>query len=278
MKRPSSVSNHKENQQDQDQVIVKTDKRHYWCTKCSTVYSSLISLYTESHHVQCVGENQRFNVVEDLQFFNDEQILKKLPSNLSSEQEKSSSNSETENSRRKESIFFSKSSDESRTYLINGKTIRMNSLNRPVTVKDLRQQFNQQASTTNSNPSEEYVFEQQTTRPSRSIQIRSSQTKNNDASKKLLPQPRSLDRFGISSDEDEESIDEKPKIKIESKPTKAELEKTLIKRRFDPDFTSTSSTGHDGYEARSSNKQIFSRKSQPIGKERVKQKNQTFCF
>ncbi|CAF4617147.1 unnamed protein product, partial [Rotaria magnacalcarata] len=39
-----------------NQIIVKTDKRYYWCTKCSKVYLNLISLYTESHYRQCVGE------------------------------------------------------------------------------------------------------------------------------------------------------------------------------------------------------------------------------
>jgi hypothetical protein len=152
-----------------NQIIVKTDKRYYWCTKCSKVYRNLISLYTESHYRQCVSENQHFNVIEDPLFFTDENILQQLPSNISNENlhlNNSDSIESSNNSRKKESIFFSKTSEDSRTYFINGKSIRMNTINRPVTVKDLRQQFQQQSSSfkknnNNNNLSEEYIYQQQ---------------------------------------------------------------------------------------------------------------------
>lgn len=224
-----------------NQVIVKTDKRHYWCTKCSKVYLNLISLYTESHYRQCVSDDQHFNVINDPSFFTNEDILQQLPSNLNNENSilttTDSNESITNNSRKKESIFFSKTTDDSRTYFINGKPIRMSTINRSITVKDLRQQFQQQSSFTINNPSEEYIFQQrQTTTSSRS----------NESLVKVIPTPRSFDTFGISSDEEEEEADnneeEKSDKSIHIKQEKPEIEKTLVKRRYDSEYASTNNT------------------------------------
>ena len=282
MKRPlPSSTGHKDAQPNSNQVTVKTDQRYYWCTKCSKIYLNLISLYTQSHYRQCVGENQHFNVIQDMEFFTNEDILQQLPSNGNNETYSStSSNPEIENSRRKETIFFSKTSDESRTYFINGKPIRMNSVNRPITVKDLRQQFQQQANTTASNPSEEYVYQSQRSSTSKSGSSRSSRptetsTRLDERQRKMLPTPRSLDRFGISSDEDENDQDSgEEKSSSNVKPIKTEVEKTLVKRRYDSDYSSTSNTvtsiGTDHGDSHSSTKQIYSRKSQPVSRERVR--------
>jgi hypothetical protein len=260
-----------------NQITVKTDKRYYWCTKCSKIYLNLISLYTESHYRQCVGEDQHFNVIHDPSFFTSKDILQQLPSNNNSDLLNSDSNeSLTNNStKKKESIFFSKTED-SRTYFINGKSIRMSTINRPITVKDLRQQFQQQSTFNINNPSEEYIFQQRQS-PSKSLNNRSSRSNewNNESTVKVIPTPRSFDTFGISSDEDEgeeeeaedqeqEEEDKKSNIKQE----KPEIEKTLVKRRYDSDNSITTS-GPDDNESQKESKQFVSRKSQPISTERV---------
>jgi len=246
MKRPlpSTNSTTKENP---NQIIVKTDKRYYWCTKCSKVYLNLISLYTESHYRQCVGENQHFNVTEDPTFFTREEILRQLPSSSNNDHLTTTTKTEetSTTTRRKETIFFSKTSDDSRTYFINGKPIRMSSINRPLTVKDLRQQFHQQSSVTIHNPSEEYIYQQ------RSMSSSSSKSRRTtDSTRKSIPTPQSLDRFGISSDDDEnddgneededenEENDDDDEVE-EIKPVKSEVEKTLVKRRYESDFSSS---------------------------------------
>lgn len=255
-----------------NQIIVKTDQRHYWCTKCAKVYLNLISLYTESHYRQCVGEDQRFNVIDDPAFFTNEDILQQLPSNASNDSSSTSNMDSMEsstNSRKKESIFFSKTSEDSRTYFINGKPIRMNTINRPVTVKDLRQQFQQQSSfsTTSHNPSEEYIYQQRPNNTSsRSSRSNDNAHWSNESGVKTIPTPRSFDTFGISSDE-EEPLEKKPTIKME-------VEKTLVKRRCDSDYSSSTNTvtsvgQDDDIDTPRQGKSTLTRKSQPISSTRV---------
>ncbi|CAF1218334.1 unnamed protein product [Adineta steineri] len=253
-----------------NQIIVKTDKRYYWCTKCSKVYLNLISLYTESHYRQCVGEDQHFNVIQDPSFFTNEEIVQQLPSNNTNDSLASDSNESLNNSRKKESIFFSKTTDDSRTYFINGKPIRMSTINRPMTVKDLRQQFQQQSTfTTNNNPSEEYIFQQRQSPSKSTTNNRSSRSNDNwtnESVVKIIPTPRSFDTFGISSDEDEEQEDEKLDNQVNTKP---EIEKTLIKRRYDSDCaSSTNTTTSIEQDDIDNQKQSTSRKSQPISTRR----------
>jgi hypothetical protein len=253
-----------------NQIIVKTDKRYYWCTKCSKVYLNLISLYTESHYRQCVGEDQHFNVIHDSSFFTDENILQQLPSNINNESFISTSDSiqSLNNSPKKESIFFSKTTDDSRTYFINGKPIRMSTINRPITVKDLRQQFQQQSSFTNNNPSEEYIFQQRQTTTNRLSRSNENQNWSNESIVKVIPTPRSFDTFGISSDEEEEEdSDEKVDKKLDIKQEKPEIEKTLVKRRHDSEYASSNNTitpiGQDDIDIHKQSKPFTSRKSQP---------------
>jgi hypothetical protein len=252
-----------------NQIIVKTDKRYYWCTKCSKIYQNLISLYTESHYRQCVGEDQHFNVIHDPSFFTSNDILQQLPSNMNNDLSNSDSNEFLSNNstRKKETIFFSKTTDDSRTYFINGKSIRMSTINRPITVKDLRQQFQQQSTFTINNPSEEYIFQQRQS-PSKSVINRSSHSNEwtNESIVKVIPTPRSFDTFGISSDEDEQEDEEDKKLNI--KQDKPEIEKTLIKRRYDSDNSITTS-GQDDSESQKESKPFLSRNSQPISTERV---------
>ncbi|CAF2998837.1 unnamed protein product [Rotaria socialis] len=241
-----------------NQIIVKTDKRYYWCTKCSKVYLNLISLYTESHYRQCVGEDQHFNVIHDPSFFNDEKILQQLPSNMNNHKTSSDSNETLNDTNKKESLFFSKTTDDSRTYFINGKPIRMSTINRPITVKDLRQQFQQQTSFTTNNPSEEYIYHQRQSpsKATKSRASRSNENKNwsNESTVKVIPTPRSFDTFGISSDEEDE---EKDSSKSNMKQEKPEIEKTLVKRRYDSEYTSIEQDDLD------TQKQFTSKKSQP---------------
>lgn len=240
MKRLIPSSNPKDSTINSNQIIVKTDKRHYWCTKCSKVYLNLISLYTESHYRQCVSEDQHFNVINDSSFFTNEDIIQQLPSHINNENSITSTDSNesitttTTNSRKKESIFFSKTTDDTRTYFINGKPIRMNSINRPITVKDLRQQFQQQSSLKSNNSSEEYLFQQR--------QTTNRLSRSNESIVKVLPAPRSFDTFGISSDEDEEQDDDNEEQSPTIKQEKPEIEKTLIKRRYDSDYASSNNT------------------------------------
>lgn len=257
-----------------NQIIVKTDQRHYWCTKCGKVYLNLISLYTESHYRQCVGEDQRFNVIDDPAFFTNEDILQQLPSNASNDSSATSTADSTEsstNSRKKESIFFSKTSEDSRTYFINGKPIRMNTINRPVTVKDLRQQFQQQSSfSSSSNPSEEYIYQQRPTGASRSSRSNDNSNWSNESVVKAIPTPRSFDTFGISSDEEEPEKQEK------KSPVKQEVEKTLVKRRYDSDYSSSTNTitsvgQDDDIDTPRQGKSTLTRKSQPTSTARVSQ-------
>jgi hypothetical protein len=271
-----------------NQIIVKTDKRYYWCTKCSKVYLNLISLYTESHYRQCVGENQHFNVIYDSSFFTNEDILQQLPSNSNDEISNSSlpidSINSSENSHPKESIFFSKITDDSRTYFINGKPIRMSTINRPITVKDLRQQFQQQQSTFSiNNPSEEYIYQRQSpskqTATNRSSRSNENNSWTNEPVVKTFPTPRSFDRFGISSDDDDndddDNNDEKSKDQINTKQQKPEVEKTLVKRRYDSEYASSNNTitsiGQDDTDLPKQSKPLISRKSQPISTGRVRQ-------
>ena len=282
---PSTVNKDKDNINNPNQVVVKTDKRYYWCTKCAKVYLNLISLYTESHYRQCVGENQHFNVIQDAAFFANEDILRQLPSHLNNDANKSGPSIDAEdtsvNARRKETIFFSKNSDDAaRTYFINGKPIRMSTINRPITVKDLRQQFNQQSSVASPHSSEEYLFQQQRSSPSKSSNTRSSRSTEshnwkNDSNVKVIPTPRSLDRFGISSDDEEEDDNdddeeeetvESSKSKPEIKQPKPEIEKTLVKRRYDSEYTPSTNDA----DSHSQSKQYLSRKSQPAATERVR--------
>jgi hypothetical protein len=255
-----------------NQIIVKTDKRYYWCTKCSKVYLNLISLYTESHYRQCVGEDQHFNVVHDSSFFTNEEILQQLPANTNNELNTSDLNESSTNSRKKESIFFSKTTDDSRTYFINGKSIRMSTINRPITVKDLRQQFQQQSSFAINNPSEEYIFQQRQS-PSKSTTTtnrssRANENWSNESIVKVIPTPRSFDTFGISSDEEEEEEEEN---KSDIKQEKPEIEKTLVKRRYDSEYASSNttitSTEQDDI---NTHKQSPSKKRQPISTGRVR--------
>ncbi|CAF2440396.1 unnamed protein product [Rotaria sp. Silwood2] len=251
-----------------NQIIVKTDKRYYWCTKCSKVYLNLISLYTESHYRQCVGEDQHFNVIHDPSFFTDDKILQQLPSNINNQKSALDSNESSMDTIKKESIFFSKTTDDTRTYFINGKPIRMNTINRPITVKDLRQQFQQQISLTTNNPSEEYIYQQRQspTKSTTNRSSRSNENKNwtNESIVKTIPTPRSFDTFGISSDDDDGDDDEKDN-KLN---TKQEIEKTLIKRRHDSDYASSNNTiisvGQDNTDSHKQSKQFMSRKSQPV--------------
>ncbi|CAF0753621.1 unnamed protein product [Adineta ricciae] len=263
-----------------NQITVKTDKRHYWCTKCSKIYLNLISLYTESHYRQCVGEDQRFNVIHDPSFFANEDILEQLPTNSANDTSTSDSPDTSTNSRKKESIFFSKSNEDSRTYVINGKPIRMSSVNRPITVKDLRQQFQQQSTFNTTNSSEEYIYQQRPS-PSKSASNRSSRSNDNwtnESIVKSIPTPRSFDTFGISSDEDEmednDDADEKktkdkPEVKPTTKQERPEPEKTLVKRRYDSEYASSTNTitsiEHDDGNSR---KQSSTRKSRPVSTER----------
>jgi hypothetical protein len=275
---PSSV--HKESS-NPNQIIVKTDKRYYWCTKCSKVYLNLISLYTESHYRQCVGEDQHFNVIHDPSFFTDEDILQQLPLYASNETCDSTMDSteSSNNSRKKESIFFSKTSDDSRTYFINGKPIRMSTINRPVTVKDLRQQFQQQSSFTTNNPSEEYIYQQRQGTTNRSSRSNENSNWSNESTVKVLPTPRSFDTFGISSDEedqeDKQEVEQEEEEKKSSiKQEKPEIEKTLVKRRYDSDYASSNnsvtSIGQDEIDTHRQSKSGVSRKSQSISTGRVR--------
>ncbi|UJR27087.1 hypothetical protein I4U23_008388 [Adineta vaga] len=269
-----------------NQIIVKTDKRHYWCTKCEKIYHNLISLYTESHYRQCVGEDQRFNVIHDSSFFNNEDILQQLPSNSTNDASIPDSTEPSTNSRKKESIFFSKTGDDARTYVINGKPIRMSTINRPITVKDLRQQFQQQSTFNMNHPSEEYIYQQRQS-PSKSTTNRSSRSNDNwtnESIVKSIPTPRSFDTFGISSDEEEQGgeeeetnvaeekkDDEKLENKVNTKQEKPVVEKTLVKRRYDSEYaSSTNTTTSAEQDDTDSRKQSSSRKSQPISTERVR--------
>lgn len=263
-----------------NQILVKTDKRHYWCTKCATVYLNLISLYTESHYRQCVGEDQRFNVIEDPSFFANEDILQQLPSDTSSTDvipiSSDSTESSTNPSRKKDSIFFSKTSDDSRTYFINGRPIRMSTINRPVTVKDLRQQFQQQSSFNSSqNPSEEYIYQQRPTSTSRASRSNDGSTWSNEPAIKVIPTPRSFDTFGISSDEEDAAEKQEKKSSV-----KPEIEKTLVKRRYDSDYSTSTNTitsvGQDDLDTHRQGKSSALRKSQPISTARVSQSISSF--
>ncbi|CAF4842040.1 unnamed protein product [Rotaria sp. Silwood1] len=257
-----------------NQIIVKTDKRYYWCTKCSKVYLNLISLYTESHYRQCVGEDQHFNVIHDPSFFTDDKILQQLPSNIINQKSTLDPNESSIDTNKRESMFFSRTNDDTRTYFINGKPIRMNTINRPITVKDLRQQFQQQISFTTNNPSEEYIYQQRSlpTKSTTNRSSRSNENKNwtNESIVKVIPTPRSFDTFGISSDDDDgdnDNVDDKDN-KLSMKQEKQEIEKTLIKRRHDSDYTSSNNTivsvEQDNTNNHKQSKQFISRKSQPI--------------
>ena len=279
----NSSSANKDTNNNPNQILVKTDKRFYWCTKCSKIYLNLISLYTESHYRQCVGEGQHFNVVQDAPFFAHDDIRAQLPSSAGNEPTHlDTQDVSAGTSRKKEPIFFSKTSDDSRTYFINGKSVRMSTVNRPITVKDLRHQFHQQSSVTTSNPSEEYIFQQQRSSTGKSANHRTS--RSNEPTVKVIPTPRSFDRFGISSDDDEEQDDddddeeeedsrEQEKPKWDVKQPKPEIEKTLVKRRYDSDYASSTqaitSIGQDEVELR---KPFVSRKSQPITSDRVRKR------
>ncbi len=247
------------------------------------VYLNLISLYTESHYRQCVGEDQHFNVIHDPSFFADEKILQQLP-NMNNQKSASESNESTHDSNKKESIFFSKTSDDSRTYFINGKPIRMSSVNRPVTVKDLRQQFQQQTSFSSNNSSEEGAYQQRS--PAKSASKRSSRSNENknwgnEAAVKTIPTPRSFDTFGISSDDDDEEADDNADDEYENEDTrkrhksnsKQDVEKTLVKRRYDSDVSPTSnaktSSGQNDADTHKQSRQYLSRKSQPASSGRV---------
>ncbi|CAF0907407.1 unnamed protein product [Rotaria sordida] len=277
---PSSITTTIKDSTNPNQIIVKTDKRYYWCTKCSKVYLNLISLYTESHYRQCVGEDQHFNVIYDSSFFTDEKILQQLPSNINNQKSILDSNELLNDTNKKESIFFSKTTDDTRTYFINGKPIRMNTINRPITVKDLRQQFQQQISFTTNNPSEEYIYQQRQS-PIKSTTNRSSRSNENknwtnESIVKVIPTPRSFDTFGISSDDDDDDDDnnngndnnDDKDNKLNIKQEKQEIEKTLIKRRHDSDYTSSNNTitsiGQDNTDSHKQTKQVISRKSQPV--------------
>jgi hypothetical protein len=183
------------------------------------------------------------------------------------------------NSRKKESIFFSKTSDDSRTYFINGKPIRMSTINRPVTVKDLRQQFQQQSSFTTNNPSEEYIYQQRQGTTNRSSRSNENSNWSNESTVKVLPTPRSFDTFGISSDEedqeDKQEVEQEEEEKKSSiKQEKPEIEKTLVKRRYDSDYASSNnsvtSIGQDEIDTHRQSKSGVSRKSQSISTGRVR--------
>lgn len=146
----------------------------------------------------------------------------------------------------------------------------MSAVNRPITVKDLRQQFQQQTSFTTNNPSEEYIYNQRQTKSSKTRSSRSNENKNwtNESMVTSIATPRSFDTFGISSDDDdnnddESNEDEKPNVKK----AKADTEKTLVKRRYDSEYTSpnntTTSIEQDDSDDYKPSKQLTSRKSQP---------------
>jgi hypothetical protein len=149
----------------------------------------------------------------------------------------------------------------------------MSTINRPITVKDLRQQFQQQSSFTTNNPSEEYIFQQrQSTTTNRSS--RANENWSNESIVKVIPTPRSFDTFGISSDEEEaeeENNDEKLENKSDIKQDKPEIEKTLVKRRYDSEYASSNttitSTEQDDI---NTHKQSPSKKRQPISTGRVR--------
>ena len=234
MKRPLPSTVSKEITNNPNQILVKTDKRFYWCTKCSTIYKNLISLYTESHYRQCVGEDQHFNVVDDPDFFQQDSVIQQLPDhNQSNETTNDANESSTHvhNPKKKESIFFTKTSDDARTYFINGKPVRMSTVNRPITVKDLRQQFQM------TNSSEEYIYQQ---RPTTNRLSRS-----NESVVKNLPKPKSFDTFGISSDEDEQTSIKQEQIEIDS-PSKS----------FSTRKTPTTNTCHRNSSLKHSNDEI----------------------
>ena len=261
-----------------NQIIVKTDKRYYWCTKCSKIYRNLISLYTESHYRQCVGDNQHFNVVHDSSFFTNEEILPQLPSTINDFNVNSDINESSNISNKKESIFFAKPTDDSRTYFINGKPVRMSIINRPMTVKDLRQQFQQQTSFTKNNPNEEYLYQQQQRLSppkltvNRSARVNENNNWTNESLVKVIPKPRSFDTFGISSDDDDDN-NEKIENRLDVKQEKPEIEKTLVKRRYNSEYVSSSNTitaiEQDNIAAHKQSKQFISRKIQSMSTRRV---------
>jgi hypothetical protein len=148
----------------------------------------------------------------------------------------------------------------------------MSTINRPITVKDLRQQFQQQSTFNINNPSEEYIFQQRQS-PSKSTTTtnrssRANENWSNESIVKVIPTPRSFDTFGISSDEEEEEEEEN---KSDIKQEKPEIEKTLVKRRYDSEYASSNttitSTEQDDI---NTHKQSPSKKRQPISTGRVR--------
>jgi hypothetical protein len=152
----------------------------------------------------------------------------------------------------------------------------MSTINRPITFKYLRQQFQQQSSFTINNPSEEYIFQQRQSITNRSSRSNENATWSNESIVKVIPTPRSFDTFGISSDEDEAETEEEEK-KLDIKQEKPEIEKTLVKRRYDSDYASSTNTitsiGQEDIDSQKQSKSFISRKSQPISTGRVRKSN-----
>ncbi|CAF0968636.1 unnamed protein product [Didymodactylos carnosus] len=257
-----------------DQVIVKTDKRYYWCTKCSKLYLNLISLYTESHYRQCVRSEQHFTVVNDPLFFQSTEMKDLLPANDNKYLAIVPTVKLQETTPGNKTVPSEQTSSHIRTYFLNGRPVGQS---RPITVKDLRQQFLTHSTSTlkqtPSIPSEEYIYHPKVEKEESPPRIINSKTRMSNGIRELRPRTslidtqkslplwrppttspppppsviliptsssssnlshRSLDRFRVSSDEEDQISTTATTTPVIEKSQTKEVEKTFVRKRRSP--------------------------------------------